>query len=255
MPESYDTAMRRLRSMEKKLASAESIYIKRLWYLPHFAVTHPQKKKVRLVFDAAARTNGKCLNDALLGPRFNKITIGCTRPIQTGPRVSADIGSRNVPAGQNQKEDRDSLRFLWRNNMNENPQKFELEYPEACKAIRLDHYVDDFLKSFNSIEEAKRVSKQVYEIHRKAAFELRGWASNGIEVLNEMPDTRNDDNVCNSGRHELKKPLAYSGTSIMTPWVSISACGTRLLKFWKHRFHQQNDKSRVQSCPCSTRSV
>ncbi|GBP95799.1 hypothetical protein EVAR_7520_1 [Eumeta japonica] len=26
------------------------------------------------------------------GPRFNKITIGCTRPIQTGPRsVSADI--------------------------------------------------------------------------------------------------------------------------------------------------------------------
>ncbi|GBP83307.1 hypothetical protein EVAR_57569_1 [Eumeta japonica] len=106
------------------------------------------------------------------------------------------------------KEDRDSLRFLWRNNMHENPQEyrmtslifgaasspctaiyiknrnaseFELEYPEACKAIRLDHYVDDFLKSFNSIEEARRVSKQVYEIHRKAAFELRGWASNEIE--------------------------------------------------------------------------
>ncbi|GBP93606.1 hypothetical protein EVAR_70275_1 [Eumeta japonica] len=37
-----------------------------LWCLPpHFAVTHPQKKKIRLVFDAAARTNGKCLNDAL----------------------------------------------------------------------------------------------------------------------------------------------------------------------------------------------
>ncbi|GBP95798.1 hypothetical protein EVAR_7519_1 [Eumeta japonica] len=58
----------------------------------------------------------------------------------------------------------------------------------------------------------------------------------------------------NSGRHG-EKPSAYSGTSIMTPWVSISACGTRLLKYWKHRFHQQNDKSRVQSCPCSTRSA
>ncbi|GBP13775.1 hypothetical protein EVAR_91802_1 [Eumeta japonica] len=128
------------------------------------------------------------------------------------------------------EEDRDSLRFLWRNNMNENPQEyrmtslifgaasspvliyiknrnaseFELEYPEACKAIRLDHYVDDFLKSFNSIEEARRVSKQVYEIHRKAAFELRGWASNEIEVLNEMPDTRNDDNVQLGATHELK---------------------------------------------------
>ncbi|GBP19150.1 hypothetical protein EVAR_83463_1 [Eumeta japonica] len=256
MPESYDTAMRRLRSLEKKLSKNEHLKreycekinnllknryaepapnqstSERLWYLPHFAVTHPQKKKV-LVFDAAARTNGKCLNDALLTGPFNKITIGCTRPIQTG-RVAVSPTSRKCSCGSKSEEDRDSLRFLWRNNMNENPQEyrmtslifgaasspctaiyiknrnaseFELEYPEACKAIRLDHYVDDFLKSFNSIEEAKRVSKQVYEIHRKAAFELRGWASNEIEVLNEMPDTRNDDNVQLGGDTQIEKTL------------------------------------------------
>ncbi|GBP28307.1 hypothetical protein EVAR_11767_1 [Eumeta japonica] len=96
-------------------------------------------------------------------------------------------------------------------HQNRNASEFELEYPEACKAIRLDHYVDDFLKSFNSIEEAKRVSKQVYEIHRKAAFELRGWASNEIEVLNEMPDTRNDDNVQLGATHELKNPRPTVG--------------------------------------------
>ncbi|GBP09122.1 hypothetical protein EVAR_77959_1 [Eumeta japonica] len=90
---------------------------------------------------------------------------------------------------------------------NRNASEFELEYPEACKAIRLDHYVDDFLKSFNSIEEARRVSKQVYDIHRKAAFELRGWASNEIEVLNEMPDTRNDDNVQLGGDTRIEKTL------------------------------------------------
>ncbi|GBP48181.1 hypothetical protein EVAR_27567_1 [Eumeta japonica] len=201
----------------------------RLWYLPHFAVTHPQKKKVRLVFDAAARTNGKCLNDALLtGPDLIRSLLGVLVRFRQGRvAVSADIKEMFLRV-KIRKEDRDSLRFLWRNNMNENPQEyrmtslifgaasspctaiyiknrnaseFELEYPEACKAIRLDHYVDDFLKSFNSIEEAKRVSKQVYEIHRKAAFELRGWASNEIEVLNEMPDTRNDDNVQLGGRH------------------------------------------------------
>ncbi|GBP27305.1 hypothetical protein EVAR_18776_1 [Eumeta japonica] len=78
------------------------------------------------------------------------------------------------------KEDRDNLRFLWQNKVNENPQEyrmtslifgaalslcteiylknrnaseFKLEYRETYKAIRLDHYVDDFLKSFDSIEE------------------------------------------------------------------------------------------------------
>ncbi|GBP66335.1 hypothetical protein EVAR_77953_1 [Eumeta japonica] len=177
----------------------------RLWYLPHFAVTHPQKKKVRLVFDAAARTERQMSERCIAhGPRFNKITIGCTRPIQTGPRSVST--SRKCSCGLNQKEDRDSLRFLWRNNMHENPQEyrmtslifgaassrtaiyiknrnaseFELEYPEACKAIRLDHYVDDFLKSFNSIEEARRVSKQVYEIHR-GSLRVTRWASNKLK--------------------------------------------------------------------------
>ncbi|GBP84890.1 hypothetical protein EVAR_55850_1 [Eumeta japonica] len=64
----------------------------RLWYLPHFAVTHPQKKKVRLVFDAAARTNGKCLNDALLtGPDLIRSLLGVLVRFRQGRGVSADI--------------------------------------------------------------------------------------------------------------------------------------------------------------------
>ncbi|GBP12287.1 hypothetical protein EVAR_75581_1 [Eumeta japonica] len=210
------------------VASAESIYIRTL-VVPASFRRHASAEEVRLVFDAAARTNGKCLNDALLtGPDLIRSLLGVLVRFRQGRvAVSADIKEMFLRV-KIREEDRDSLRFLWRNNMNENPQEyrmtslifgaasspctaiyiknrnaseFELEYPEACKAIRLDHYVDDFLKSFNSIEEAKRVSKQVYEIHRKAAFELRGWASNEIEVLNEMPDTRNDDNVQLRGRH------------------------------------------------------
>ncbi|GBP54925.1 hypothetical protein EVAR_29767_1 [Eumeta japonica] len=90
---------------------------------------------------------------------------------------------------------------------NRNASGFELEYPEACKTIRLDHYVDDFLKGFDSIEEAKRVSKQVYEVHLKAAFELRVWASNKIEILNEMFVTQNNEKMQLGSDTHIEKSL------------------------------------------------
>jgi len=37
-----------------------------VWYLPHHAVKHPRKGKVRVVFDCAAKTKGLSLNDDLL---------------------------------------------------------------------------------------------------------------------------------------------------------------------------------------------
>ncbi|GBP87568.1 hypothetical protein EVAR_65189_1 [Eumeta japonica] len=160
------------------------------------------------------------------------------------------------------EEDCDILRFLWRNNVNENPQEyrmtslifgaassqnrnasqFELVYPEAYKAKRLDHYVDDFLKSFNSIKEAKHVSIQVYKIHRKAAFELRGWASNKIKVLNKMSDTQNDDN--SGAIHKLKKTLDLqwdikSDTLVLSwirsdPWSFKPFVAHRLAEWEEH---------------------
>ncbi|GBP48651.1 hypothetical protein EVAR_103016_1 [Eumeta japonica] len=73
-------------------ASTNKYTSKRLWYLPHFAITHPQKKKVRLVFYAAARTNGRCLNDALLmGPDLIQSLLGVLVLFRQGRvAVSAD---------------------------------------------------------------------------------------------------------------------------------------------------------------------
>ncbi|GBP68573.1 hypothetical protein EVAR_46913_1 [Eumeta japonica] len=118
MPESYDTAMRQ--------PAPNQSTSERLWYLPHFAVTHPQKKKVRLVFDAAARTNGKCLNDALLtGPDLIRSLLGVLVRFRQGRvAVSADI--KEMFLRVKIRKDRDSLRFLWRNNMHENPQEYRM---------------------------------------------------------------------------------------------------------------------------------
>ncbi|GBP89435.1 hypothetical protein EVAR_89139_1 [Eumeta japonica] len=59
------------------------------------------------------------------GPRFNKITIGCTPVRQGRVAVSADIKEMFLRV-KIREEDRDSLRFLWRNNMHENPQEYRM---------------------------------------------------------------------------------------------------------------------------------
>ncbi|UYV83840.1 hypothetical protein LAZ67_X000363 [Cordylochernes scorpioides] len=93
LPESYQMALGRLRHTERKLAKdtlllaaykakfdeyQEKEYIRKLdsievtkrsertWYIRHFSVTNPKRPgKLRLVFDAAARSNGVSLNEAL----------------------------------------------------------------------------------------------------------------------------------------------------------------------------------------------
>lgn len=69
--------------------------IKRCWYLPHFGVTNPNKPgKLRIVFDAAATSNGVSLNSMLLtGPdllnpildilfRFREFKVGLSADIR-----------------------------------------------------------------------------------------------------------------------------------------------------------------------------
>ena len=83
-------------------------------YIPHHGVYHPQKKKIRVVFDCAASFQGMSLNTRLLqGPDLTSSLIAVITRFRKEPIVSmADIEAMyhqvRVPA-----EDCYLLRFLW----------------------------------------------------------------------------------------------------------------------------------------------
>ncbi|XP_044751740.1 uncharacterized protein LOC123311734 [Coccinella septempunctata] len=191
----------------------------RRWFLPHFAVTNKNKPgKIRFVFDAAAKTNGVSLNDVLLkGPDLLNSLLGVIFKFrQRNIAVTADI-QEMFHRVFIRPEDRNAQLFLWKGRgtyernpdvyemvamifgavssptsaqfvMRKNAAEFKQSYPKAFKAITERHYVDDYLDSFDTIEEAKEVTSDVIEVQRRGGFTIRNWASNSKEVLRNIPE-------------------------------------------------------------------
>lgn len=200
------------RATEDELKQADP---KRIWYLPLGAVTNPRKPgKVRLVWDAAAQVNGISLNSMLLkGP--DQLTslpnvLFVFRQFWVG--VSADI-KEMFHQMLIRALDRHALRFLFRNDPSEPLETFMMDvatfgatcspasaqyvkntnaaefadgFPRAVEGIIKNHYVDDYLDSFESEDEAVRVSQEVKTIHQKGGFHIRNWLSNSTDVLGEL---------------------------------------------------------------------
>ncbi|XP_073946598.1 uncharacterized protein [Choristoneura fumiferana] len=194
----------------------------RIWYLPHFGVDNPRKKKLRLVFDAAATANGKSLNDYLLqGPdllqslygimlRFRENRIGVTGDIRD---MFLRIKIRN--------EDQNALRFLWRDSETQNIKHYAMTSlifgancspfiaqfikdknallfskakPDAVRAIVRSHYMDDYLDSMSTESEAIKLINDISTVHSYGGFEMRGWTSNNKKVLLHLPKDKLSDN-------------------------------------------------------------
>jgi hypothetical protein len=251
MPSSLATAQHRLRCMERRLDRdpemaaqyysklveyEEKGYIRKLtpeeaavmssrtWYLPHFAVTRAVKPgKIRLVFDAAAKSSNKSLNDFLVkGPdllqplpeviwKFREQPIAFTGDIR---EMFHQVLIR--------PEDQNSQLFLWRGRRrdvepsvyvvnvmtfgaacspcaatyvkNLNAEQWKEEFPEAYRDIIHNHYVDDYLGGAPSVEAAKQRIRDVIEIHRRVGFEIAHWTTNSREVLESIPaDLRSNE--------------------------------------------------------------
>ncbi|XP_036340069.1 uncharacterized protein LOC118749378, partial [Rhagoletis pomonella] len=197
----------------RRLSEAEAQQrARRTWYLPHFGVRSLNKpEKLRLVFDAAAETDGVSLNSALLsGPDLGQpLTMVLMKFRQKPIGVCADVVEMFHQV-RIQRQDQDEQRFLWRRKpaapvvdyvmtvmtfgatcspcsaqfvKNKNAREFQTVFPEAADAILNNHYVDDYVHCFMTEEEAVRVTKEVVWIHNQGGFELKRVVSNHEYVI------------------------------------------------------------------------
>lgn len=248
LPQSIEVAMKRLECLKRKakrdpnLANMlqkqianleEKGYAQRLpmsaihekggkiWYLPTFIVKNPQKPgKIRLVWDAAAKSGEFSLNEFLLkGPDLLSPLMNILFKFRMGAvAICGDI-EEMFHRIMVRKEDACAQRFmLWDENnsyviyplnvltfgatcspciahfvRNKNAEKFASNNAKVYEAITKQHYVDDFIDSANSVEEATELAIGVRDVHRRGAFNMRNWSSNSVHVLHALGETKPEE--------------------------------------------------------------
>ncbi|XP_055604552.1 uncharacterized protein LOC129752799 [Uranotaenia lowii] len=242
-PNSFGTAVRREISLHKKLEKDPQLYkivkdqIKnyldqgyahkitnqeltethpdQVWYLPLGVVRNPKKpEKIRLVWDAAAKSNGVSLNDMLnKGPdMLTSLTVILLRFREKNIAICGDVKEMFHQVNI-RTEDRQAQRFLFREQPDQQPQIYVMDvatfgascspcvvqytknlnaqehatqFPQASAAIIERTYVDDYLDCVDTPEEAVARINEVRYVHSLGGFEIRNFVSNSTEVLDKI---------------------------------------------------------------------
>ena len=190
----------------------------KVWFLPHHGVYHPQKEKLRVVFDCAARYQGTSLNDKLLqGPCLTNTLIG-TLPRFREETIAfmGDIESMfyqvHVPSLH-----ASFLRFLWWQDGDLDKPVLQYQMvvhlfgatssPSVCNfalrktalnaeghfdddvvsTVMKNFYVDDCLKSVESVAKAKSLICDLKSVLSSGGFHITKWMSNNKEVMMSIP--------------------------------------------------------------------
>ncbi|XP_058817711.1 uncharacterized protein LOC131681020 [Topomyia yanbarensis] len=72
---------------------------------------------------------------------------------------------------------------------NMNAKEHEAAFSRAAMAVLRKHYVNDYLDSFDTEEEAIKVALEVKEIHTRGGFEIRNWHSNSKTLLQRVGES------------------------------------------------------------------
>ena len=215
--------------------------------MPHYPGLNPNKPgKVLRVCNAAAKYKDICLNDKLLaGPGLLHGLIGTIFRFREGPiALTEDIESMFLQV-QVPERDKSCLRFLWRPTMNEPVQIFEYqrhvfgakssptfvnyalkrvaidnedEFPIEAKRIQNIFYMNDFIKSVETPEEAIKVFKQVQSLLSKHGFGLKKWITNSDVVTNAIPEDLGS--ISNAKQVEVE-PCKEGSSVLGVQWTII----------------------------------
>jgi hypothetical protein len=213
----------------ERVPEAEVQVESQVHYLPHHPVINPNKSRLRVVFDCAAKAeDGKSLNDHVWsGPDLTNRLVGVLlRFREELIAVAADITAmfhRVHVAPQH----RDLLRFLWwtDGDTSKEPEVYRMRvhlfggtwspscaayalrkaaedqagrYAEAvCKSVERNFYVDDFMKSLKDEDEAVMFAQQLMQLLQDGGFTLCKWISSSRAVLQAIPAERRVDSVKN----------------------------------------------------------
>lgn len=186
-------------------------------YLPHHAVIREDKttSKLRVVFDASCPgTNGVSLNqDLLVGPALQADLRHIILKWRMHPIcLVADIVKmyRQVKVHE---VDADFQRIVWRAKPDDEIGHFKLlrvtfgtasapylavralhqvaydegaNLPLAAERVLNHFYMDDLLTGCQTVEEGKKIYKELIELLEKGGFELQKWTTNNEELLQEI---------------------------------------------------------------------
>ena len=184
-------------------------------YLPHHAVIHQDKKttKVRIVYDASARSSGPSLNDCLhAGPKFNQRILEILLRFRSySIALVADIEKAFLMISMSPK-DRDVLRFLWLKDtfqeeseivklrftrvvfgvspspfllnatIQHHVEQYQSSHPELVKVLMQSIYVDDVVFGADTEEDAYALYVGSKGILSHGSFNLRKFVTNSTSL-------------------------------------------------------------------------
>ncbi|UYV78853.1 hypothetical protein LAZ67_17000006, partial [Cordylochernes scorpioides] len=208
------------------------------FYLPHHPIIKEKSSttKLRVVFnDSSKTTTGYSSTDVLhTGPKLRRDIFPLLLRFRSHPiAISADITKmyRQILV---HPEDTPYQRIIWRDESGQGLKEYELKpltygtscapflairvlkqlahdeqirFPTAEAILKSDFYVDDLLTGCETVENGRKLIRELDQLLQAGGFKLRQWTSNKPTVLDKLQETDKStfyDNV-DSHMNEVKE--------------------------------------------------